>query len=226
MVYDVIRNLKNRRDPGEDGLSAKLIKSGGQRLWKEIYELIQIIWHTEDFPEDWRTAIICPIHRKGSKLICNNYIGMSQVFTTILAKYIEPFAENILGEYQCGFRKGCSTMDHIFTIKQVLEKCYEQNINIHQLYIDFRQVFNTITKQFISEVMAKFKISSKVISLIKLTLERTYNKVKIENKLSDSFMTNTGMRQGDFLSSVLSSITLEVLKETHVNPGGTIFNRT
>jgi hypothetical protein len=62
MVYDVIKNLKNRRAPGEGGISAKLIKSGRQKLWKVIYELIQIIWNTEDFPEDWRTAIICPIY--------------------------------------------------------------------------------------------------------------------------------------------------------------------
>jgi hypothetical protein len=52
MVYDAIKNLKNRRAPGEDGINAELIKSGGQRLWKEIYELIHIIWNTEDFPED------------------------------------------------------------------------------------------------------------------------------------------------------------------------------
>jgi hypothetical protein len=44
--------------------------------------------------------------------------------------------------------------------------------------------------------MAEFGIPSKLISLIKMTLETTYNKVKIQNKLSDSFMTNTDMRQG------------------------------
>jgi hypothetical protein len=81
-VYDVIRTLKNRRAPGEDGISAKLIKSGGQRLWKEIYELIQIIWNTEDSPEDWRTVIMCPIHKKGSKLTCNKYRSISLLNVT------------------------------------------------------------------------------------------------------------------------------------------------
>jgi hypothetical protein len=71
-MYDVIKIFRNRRASGEDDIGAKLIKSGRQRLWKEIYELIQTIWNTEDFPEDWRTAIICPIHEKGSKLICKN----------------------------------------------------------------------------------------------------------------------------------------------------------
>jgi hypothetical protein len=45
--------------------------------------------------------------------------------------------------------------------------------------------------------MAEFRIPSKIIRLTKMTLEMTYNKVKIQNKLSDSFVTNTGMRQGD-----------------------------
>jgi hypothetical protein len=40
-------------------------------------------------------------------------------------------------------------------------------------------------------------------------------------------MTNTGMRQGDSLSGVIFNITLEnVLREIHVNTGGTIFNRS
>jgi hypothetical protein len=70
--------------------------------------------------------------------------------------------------------------------------------------------------------MAEFRIPSKLISLAKITLETTYNKVKIQNKLSDSFMTNTCMRQGDSLSTALFNITLkEVLREIHVNPGGT-----
>jgi hypothetical protein len=68
------------------------------------------------------------MQKKGSKLICNNYRGIFilniiyKVFTTILTKYSKPFAENLLGEYQCGFCKGDSTMDHIFTIQQALEK--------------------------------------------------------------------------------------------------------
>jgi sorting nexin-29 len=150
-----------------------------------------------------------------------------KIFTTILAKYTEPFAENILGEYQCGFHKGRSTTDHTFTIRQVLEKCYEQNINIYRLYIDFRQAFDNINIHFICEVMAEFGIPSKLISLTKMTLETAYSKVKNENKLSDSFMTNTGVRQRDSLSTVLFRVTLEnILREIHVNLGGTIFNRS
>jgi hypothetical protein len=60
-----------------------------------------------------------------------------------------------------------------------------------------------------------------------MTFEMMYNQVKIQNKLSDNCMTNTGVIEGGSLSTVFFNITLEeVLREIHVNPGGTIFNRT
>jgi sorting nexin-29 len=74
-------------------------------------------------PSDWQRSIICPIYKKGDKLVCNNYRGISllcvpyQILTSILQDRLEPLAERIIGEYQAGFRKGMSTIDQIFTVK-------------------------------------------------------------------------------------------------------------
>jgi hypothetical protein len=51
---------------------------------------------------------------------------------TILRNGIEPVAEGLI-EYQAGFRCGRSTMDRLFTVKQILEKCWEYNVNVYQL---------------------------------------------------------------------------------------------
>jgi hypothetical protein len=60
-----------------------------------------------------------------------------------------------------------------------------------------------------------------------MTLSKTYNKVKIQNKLSGSFRTECGIRQGDFLSTQLFNIGLEkVMRNIEINPGGTIFSRS
>jgi hypothetical protein len=92
--------------------------------------------------------------------------------------------------------------------------------------IDFRQALVNINRQLIYEAMVEFGIPSKLIILSKMTLEMAYNKAKIQNKLSDRFLTNTGMRELDSLTTVFFNITEKVLREIHVNPGGTIFNRT
>jgi len=66
----------------------------------------------------------------------NNYRGISllntvyKVFSKILLGRLEPLAEEFIGNYQCGFRKGKSTIDQLATIEQLLEKKYEYRQNI------------------------------------------------------------------------------------------------
>jgi hypothetical protein len=69
LKWEIKRTLKNNKSPGEDNISAQLIKYGDKKLWEEIHTLIEIIWASEKMPETWRTAIICPIHKKGDN--CN-----------------------------------------------------------------------------------------------------------------------------------------------------------
>jgi hypothetical protein len=60
-----------------------------------------------------------------------------------------------------------------------------------------------------------------------MTLSDTLNRIKIQTNLSECFITNRGIRQGDSLSTLLFNIGLEkVMREIIINHGGTIFNRS
>jgi hypothetical protein len=75
--------------------------------------------------------------------------------------------------------------------------------------------------------MKEFGIPTKLINLTKMTICGTLNKIKIQTKLSEYFITNRGIRQRDSLSTLLFNIGLEkVMREIIINPGGTIFNRS
>jgi len=60
-------------------------------------------------PEQWKEYIIVPIYKKGDKADCSNYRGMSllptmyKTFPNILLSRLIPCAEEIVGDYQCGF---------------------------------------------------------------------------------------------------------------------------
>jgi len=99
-------------------------------------------------PEEWSMAIIQPIYKKGDKLECSNYRAITlldvtyKVLSGILYNRVTVYTEEILGEYQCGFRANRSNIDHIFTIRQTQDKAYEYNISLHNLFIDFKQAFD------------------------------------------------------------------------------------
>jgi len=123
-----IDKLKSHKSPGIDQIPAEMIKAGGRTIYLEIHKLIIYIWKKEKLPEEWKESIILPIHKKGDKTDCNNYWGISLLPTTykilsnILLSRLIPYAKEIIGDHQRGFRRNRSTMDHIFCIRQILEK--------------------------------------------------------------------------------------------------------
>ena len=70
----------------------------------------------------------CPIHKKGDMIVCDNYRAITLLCTTykILANilYVKliPYAEEIIWGYQGGLQRGLSSVDQIFTMRQILEK--------------------------------------------------------------------------------------------------------
>jgi len=123
-----IDKIKSHKSPGIDEIPADLIKAAGRTICLEIHKLITSIWKKEKLPEEWKGSLLAPIHKKGDKTDCYNYRGISLFPTTykllsnILLSRLIPYAKEIIGDHQCGFRRNRSTIDHIFCIRQILEK--------------------------------------------------------------------------------------------------------
>jgi hypothetical protein len=88
---------------------AELLKHRGEEINK-IHKLVGTKWKKGKIPE-WKLSTMCPIHKKGDKLNCQNdkhilllYTAYKN-FTFILMNKLEPCAEKGI-EYQAGFRPG------------------------------------------------------------------------------------------------------------------------
>ena len=71
---------------------------------------------------------------------------------------MDPYANEIIGEYQCGFRRNRSTVDHIFSIRQILEKKWEYNKDECQLFIDFEKAYVSIKRESLYDILIKFGV--------------------------------------------------------------------
>jgi sorting nexin-29 len=72
--------------------------------------------------------------------------------------------------------------------------------------------------------MHRIGIPKKLVNLARMTLTETYAKVKIENELGQEFKYNSGVKQGDGLSTTLFNIILHTAIEK-VDKKGTIFTK-
>jgi hypothetical protein len=129
--------------------------------------------------------------------------------SNILLSRLIPYAEEIIGDHQCGFRCNRSTTDHIFCIRQLLEKKWEHNEAVHQLFIDFKKAYDSVGREALYNILIGFGIPKKLVRLIKMCLNETYNRVRVGKNLSEIFPIRNGLKQGDVISPLLLNFALE-----------------
>jgi hypothetical protein len=123
-----IEKIKSHKSPGINQIQAELINAGGRTVRSDIHSFMISVWNKEELPEEWKESIVIPIYKKGNKRYCSNYKCISLFPTThkmlfnILLSRLTPYAEELIGDHQCGFQRNRSTIDHIFCIRQILEK--------------------------------------------------------------------------------------------------------
>jgi hypothetical protein len=145
--------FKSYKSPGTDQIPAELIKAKVETSCSEIHELICSIWNKEELPQQWKQSIIIPIHKKGDETDCNNYQGNSllstayNILSIILLTRLTPYFNEVIGNHQCGFHHNRSTMDQIFYIRHILDKRWEYNGTVHQLFIDFKKAYVSVKIQ-------------------------------------------------------------------------------
>jgi len=93
-----------------------------------------------------------------------------KILSNILLSRLIPYAKEIVWDHQCGFRSNRSTIDHLFCIRQILEKKWEYNEPIHQLFIYFKKAYDSVTREVLYKILIEFGIRRKFVSLIKMSL--------------------------------------------------------
>ncbi|KAJ4432424.1 hypothetical protein ANN_21043 [Periplaneta americana] len=153
---------------------------------------------------------------------------MYKIFTYILRKRLEKYYENIIGEYQAGFRAGRSTIDQIYTVKGMTEKFWEYNLNLYHLFVDFRTAYDSINRQGLYKIMIHQGIHPKIIVILtKMTMAETKAQVNIYGGSTEQFNIDNGLKQGDALAPMLFNLALHwVITQTGINTNSTLFYKS
>ena len=90
-----------------------------------------------------------------------------------------------------------------------MEKKWEYDGTIHQLFIDFKNSYDSVKREVLYNILTEFGIPKKLVRLIKMCLSETYSRAHVGRFLSDAFPIHCGLKQGEALSTLLFNFALE-----------------
>src|SRR6184192_4021210 len=107
---------------------------------------------TAVIPQDWRDAIIAPLHKKGSKNKSENYRPVS--LTSIISKLLESIVKDNLVKHldkyalirssQHGFTSGKSCLSNLLDFFEEVTRNLDEGEAVDLVYLDFAKAFDII----------------------------------------------------------------------------------
>ena len=105
--------------------------------------------------------IITLFANKGDRSDCNNYRGIcllrivGKVYARVVLVRLQVLAERLYPETQCSLRSKRSTVGMIFSIRQLQEKCREQQMPLYIAFIDLTKAFDLVSRQGLFQLLKK-----------------------------------------------------------------------
>ena len=213
-VSQALNCLKNGKSP----VQLELLKLGGDTVLECFTYLCGLIWDEEVVPKEWVRQVVVPIHKKGSKLLCDNYRGISllsvpgKVMCKVLQNRLSTKVDEYLMESQSGFRKGRGCIDHMFAIRLLVEKAKEFHSSVYFCFLDLKKAYDSVNRSVLWEILKKrYRLPNKFVFILKAFHEKTIGMVRVDGKLSAEFNIENGVRQDDVLAPVLFNLFLDAL---------------
>ena len=101
----------------------------------------------------------CQHSHRGISLLSAAGKIFARILLNRLSSHITP---EVVPETQCGFRSNRSTVDMIFCLRQLQEKCIEQDRPLYIVFVDFTKAFDTVGRTGLWQLLKKYGCPGKV----------------------------------------------------------------
>ena len=129
----------------------------------------------------------------------------------MVLKRLQKLADRVYPESQCGFRSERSTIDMIFSLRQLQEKCREQNQPLYVAFIDLTKAFDLVSRDGLFKVLNRIGCPERLLSIIRSFHSGMKGVVQFDGATSSPFEVKSGVKQGCVLAPTLFGIYFAVM---------------
>ena len=158
-----------------------------------------------------KIARIIPLYKVENNQLIHNYRTISalqffsKIFEKIVYKYVVDFLDdnNILYQYQFGFRKHHSTSHAIITLVERVTKALDTGKYIVGIFFDLKKAFDTVDHSILLQKLEKYGIMGNMHKWFKSYMSFRVQFVEYNNCHSDNKQITHGVPQGSILEPLL-----------------------
>ena len=221
-----LESLCVSKSAGPDGISPQVLKNLSPSLTSSIFLLIKTCCNKRLFPSVWKCADVTAIHKSGSKNNVENYrpisllCVISKVFEKLIYDAIDWRIRKKLQPEQFGFTPKRSAISQMISfLSQVYDNFSVEENEIHSVpYLDFSKAFDRVNYSMLLLRLSSFGIGGGLLELIQSYLTDRYQRVKINNVVSQKLKVTSGVPQGFRLGPLFFLAYVDGLLEQTTSP--------
>ena len=126
---------------------------------------------------------------------------------------------NITGEFQAGFKRKYSTIDHMFTLLSFVQKQFSLNRKLYVAFIDFEKAFDSINRSILWPILLKNGVQGKLLKCIMSMYDGLRVRIRSGGAMTDYIRCTSGVKQGDVCSPILFSLFINELTSKIMRTG-------
>ena len=210
-VKKLLLEININKAMGPDEIHPKLINflSHNDNFVKAITKLFNCCLQQETIPSIWKTALVVPIHKKGSVHEPNNYRPVSltcilcKVYEKLIRKHLLIYVSGIINAKQHGFVPGKSCLSNLLEAIDVVNDFLSEENCADVLYFNLAKAFDTVSHNRLLIKLQAMGVNQQFLNIIGNFLTGRTMQVVVGNAVSDTKPVLSGVPQGSVLGPLL-----------------------